>query len=89
VLYVYPQTQPGPGSRFAFSVGGRVGKAARRNRVKRRLREIVRRRLERVEPGHDCLFVARTAAGMADFEELDEAVIRLLARSGMIIGEES
>lgn len=88
-LYVHPQAAPGTGSRFAFSVGGRVGRATRRNRVKRRLREIVRRRLERVRPGYDCLFVARAAAGTVDFEELDEAVVRLLARSGMITGEES
>jgi ribonuclease P protein component len=53
------------------------------------LRAIVRRRLDQLRPGHDCLFVARTAAGTVDYEELDEAVIRLLARSGMIIGEES
>ena len=38
-----------------------VGDAVRRNRAKRRLREIFRRHQQLAPPGHDLLLVARTA----------------------------
>lgn len=92
VLFVYTQPQELPpstpdraASRFAFAVGRHIGKAARRNRVKRRLREIVRLRLDDVEPGHDCLFVARAGAATSGYAQLEEAVLQLLRRSGVLI----
>lgn len=88
VLYVQPRAQQATGSRFAFSVGRHVGKAVRRNRVKRRLRESVRRRLDQLQGDRDCLFVARTASGKVDYKELDEAVLWLLTHSGMIISND-
>lgn len=84
-LFIY--TQPpecSVASRFAFAVGRHVGKAARRNRLKRRLREIVRRHLGRIEPGYDCLFVARPAAVNAGHDELEGAVVQLLKTSGLL-----
>jgi ribonuclease P protein component len=74
-------------SRFAFAVGRHIGKAARRNRVRRRLREVVRLSLENIKPGYDCLLVARTAAATATHEELETAVLQLLSWSGLLIDE--
>lgn len=71
-------------SRFAFAVGRHIGKATRRNRVKRRLSEIVRLMIDQLEPGYDCLFVARPGALTADHEALEQAVLHLLARSGVL-----
>lgn len=70
-------------SRFAIVAGRRVGKAARRNRVKRQLREIIRGHLDGVKPGYDFLLVARTAASSARYDELEIAVLHLLERSGV------
>lgn len=71
-------------SRFAFAVGRHIGKAARRNRVKRRLRESVRLVLDQLEPGYDCLIVARPGASTADYEMLEQAVCQLLMRGGVL-----
>jgi ribonuclease P protein component len=87
-LFVFSRPEnPSSGSRFAFAVGRHIGMAARRNRVKRRLREIVRLSLDRLQLGHDCLFVARNAAEAATYSELEEAALQLLARSGLIVNE--
>lgn len=84
-LFVYTQShEVSSSSRFAFSVGRHIGKATRRNRVKRRLREIVRHHLDRLEPGYDCLFVVRSGAVMASHEELEKAVVQQLIRAGVI-----
>lgn len=74
-------------SRFAFVAGRQVGSAVRRNQVKRRLREIVRRRLDRLAPGRDCLLIARAPAADATFAELESAVVQLLARADVMAVE--
>jgi ribonuclease P protein component len=50
-------------SRFGFTVSKKVGTAAERNRVRRRLREIVRRNAALLpESGHDYVLIGRRAA---------------------------
>jgi ribonuclease P protein component len=84
VLYVIGQPQASLSvSRFAFVAGRHVGRATVRNRAKRRLREIVRRHLNTIEPGHDCLLVARPALVAADAAELERVVLLLLTRAGL------
>lgn len=85
VLFAYRQPQESSStSRFAFAVGRYIGKASRRNRVKRRLREIVRQHIDQLEPGFDCLFVARPAAVTATYQDLEGAIVQLLANSRVI-----
>jgi len=84
VLFVNPQPQGSSSvTRFAFVAGRHVGKATVRNRAKRRLREIVRRHLDQIEPGRDCLLVARQPMLSVEHAELEHAVLQLLRRAGM------
>lgn len=84
VLFVNAQPQESSSvSRFAFVAGRRIGKATVRNRAKRRLREIVRHHLQSLEPGHDCLMVARPALATADYAELERVVLELMTRAGL------
>lgn len=69
-------------SRFGFLVNKRIGNAAARNRVKRRLREAVR--LNPVKAGWDALFIARRGAGTAKYQELKEATDNLLRRAKLV-----
>lgn len=71
-----------PLSRFGFAVGKRVGKAVVRNRVKRRLREIVRS----LHPvgGWDVVIIARPASADADFASLSAAVRSLFGRARLV-----
>ena len=46
-------------NRYGFAVGRRVGKAVRRNRVKRWLREVVRRLHPQLRQGYDLVLIAR------------------------------
>ena len=69
-------------SRFGFLVNKRIGNAAVRNRVKRRLREAVR--LNPVKAGWDALFIARRGAGTAKYQELKEATDNLLRRAKLV-----
>lgn len=70
--------------RLGFTVSKKVGNAVERNRVRRRLREIVRLSASnRMQAGHDYVLVGRRAALKVPFdriaEEFDGALRRMHA----------
>lgn len=71
-------------SRYGLTVSRRVGKAVVRNRVKRRLREIVRQ--TGLKPGWDFIIIARTPAARAEYGELAGSVRSGLGRAGITAG---
>jgi ribonuclease P protein component len=70
-----------PYSRCGFSVSSRIGNAVHRNRIKRRLREAMRLRMDTIKPGWDLVFIARHPIRSADYQEMDTACARLLRRA--------
>jgi len=71
--------------RVGFTVSRQVGNAVERNRVRRRLREIVRLSgaagTEPLRPGHDYVLIGRRAALAVPFgemmQDLDKALVRV------------
>jgi ribonuclease P protein component len=72
-------------SRYGFSVGKRLGGAVVRNRVKRRMREIMR--ALPLEAGWDIILIARPKAAAADFAGLEKTVRGLLSRAKILARE--
>jgi ribonuclease P protein component len=71
-------------TRYAFAISRRVGNAVTRNRIKRRLREILR--LSALAEGFDIVIVARPAAAEADFQSLKTEMTLLLSRAKLLQG---
>ena len=69
-------------TRIGITVSSRVGNAVVRNRVRRRLREAVRSRLDGLAPGIDVLLIARPASARAGWGELSAALDSVLTRAG-------
>ena len=73
--------------RVGFATGRKLGGAVVRNRVRRRLREIMRSLESRLEPGWDILIVVRPAGAAAASAELRAAVERVLRAGGVLTDE--
>jgi len=69
-------------SRYGFSINKRVGGAVVRNRIRRRLREMMRRLP--MKPGWDIVFIVRQPAAGIDFGGLQDDVQKLLARARLL-----
>ena len=70
VLQMRERREGGP-VRVGFTVSKKVGNAVERNRVRRRLREVVRlAQPELLRPGHDYVLIGRRAALELPFDRL-------------------
>ncbi len=74
-------------SRWAIITSKKIGKAVVRNRVKRRLREILRQAC--LEPGKDIIIIARIGSVLADFSSLREDTLSLLKKAGLVKNNET
>lgn len=68
------------GARVGFTVSRKVGTAVERNRVRRRLKEIVRLKAgDAMRPAHDYVLIGRRAALHADFAAMADDLAKALA----------
>jgi ribonuclease P protein component len=72
------------GSRAGFVVSRRLGSAAVRNRVRRRLREIVRTHQHDLRDDVWLVLIARAAAASADYRGLEDEWLRLAKRASIL-----
>jgi ribonuclease P protein component len=68
-------------SRFGWSIKKALGTAVRRNRIRRRLREILRLHRQEIPPGWDIVIHPRSSAATADFAALTAELLKLLPRA--------
>lgn len=81
ILFYAPRQDSGPG-RAGLTVSRKVGKSVVRSRVKRLLREAIRRSWEVFPDGLDAVFHARRGMIEASFDDIVAEVRRTLAKAG-------
>lgn len=79
VLQARARQDEGP-ARVGFTVSKKVGTATERNRVRRRLKDVVRHAEGRVQTGHDYVMVGRRAALTIPFARMIEEFAAALGR---------
>jgi ribonuclease P protein component len=67
-------------SRFGFAVSKRIGKAVRRSKIKRQIREAARLRRGQIQAGWDLLFIARAPIEGATYQDIAQSVCNLLKK---------
>ena len=75
-------------SRLGLTTGVKLGKAVRRNRVRRRLREIYRTNEHRLLPGWDIVIVARVRSVYTRYDELERSFLTLARKLELLAPRE-
>jgi RNase P protein component len=72
-------------ARVGITVGGKVGNAVVRNKLRRRLKEICRLNSARFLGGFDLVIIARDAAAAARYAELNRDLMYLADKLGVTV----
>ena len=67
-------------SRLGITTGVKLGNAVKRNRVRRRIRELYRTNEDHILCGYDIVVVARTRAIYAHYADLEQSFRKLLRK---------
>jgi ribonuclease P protein component len=85
--FLAPQTPEGAvtrasaASRIGLTVGKVLGQAHQRNRIKRRMREALRRHVDLLPSGFDLIFHPRRNVLTMEFVQLEAEVVRILEQA--------
>jgi len=81
---IYCRRTGRPVSRLGITTGVKLGNAVRRNRARRRIRELYRTHEGRLLPGYDVVIVARTRVIYARHAELARSFDQLAKKLGLL-----
>ena len=79
-LVVYTRQSRRSTNRIGFTVSTKIGCAVKRNRVRRRLRELYRLHKEELLPGYDLIVVARVRAVDMPYAKLEKQYLHCLSQ---------
>ena len=81
---VYCRQTRRPYSRLGITTGVKLGKAVKRNFVRRRIRELYRTNEDKLLPGFDIVVVARTRAIYGRYVDLERSFLQLMKKLGIL-----
>lgn len=79
--FLAPQSAKEASPRVGLTAGKVLGKAHDRNRIKRRMREVLRRHVELLPEGFDLILHPRRMVLTIDFRKLEAEVVRILGEA--------
>ena len=79
--FLAPQSQAADGARVGLTAGKVLGKAHERNRIKRRMREALRRHVDLLPEGFDLILHPRRGVLTIEFAKLEAEIVRILEQA--------
>ena len=80
---VYCRKTGRPVSRLGITTGVKLGNAVKRNRARRRIRELYRTNEGRFAPGWDVVIVARVRSIYGRYGEMERSLLQLMKKLGL------
>lgn len=84
ITFFYVKTKWKP-NKIGFSINNKIGNSVVRHKLKRRLTEIVRPFIPKLNPHYNYVFIARKGLEELSFSELKQKVEKILNKSEMLI----
>jgi len=82
-FFIYCRSTGRPENRLGITTGVKLGNAVKRNRARRRIRELYRTHEQGVPTGYDIVVVARTRAIYGRYDELEHSFVRQMRKLGL------
>jgi ribonuclease P protein component len=70
--------------RYAISVGKKYGNAVQRNKIKRQIREIIRKISSEIKLNYDILIIVRPSVIDLDFGDIEKQINHVLSKAKII-----
>lgn len=80
-LTIYVKKNNLNNSRFGYSITKKIGNSVVRNKVRRRMKEIIRLNLDCIKPGYDVVIIPKKNTVDVSYKELENSIIHLLKMS--------
>jgi ribonuclease P protein component len=84
LMIMYIRRNDANRARYGICVGKKIGNSVERNRIKRRLREIIRLHDGEIEAGHDIILVARASCKRSGYWPMVEKFRKLCVKAGIL-----
>lgn len=85
VVYWRRQAEPGC-FRLGVSASAKLGGAVVRNRLRRRVKEIVRLNADKLQAAYDLILIVRKPALSLSYKEMEGSVLHVLRKAGLLKG---
>ena len=86
---IYCRKTGRPVSRLGITTGVKLGNAVKRNRARRRIRELYRTHESRFLPGYDLVVVARVRVIYGQYADLERSFLQLMRKLGVYPSKEA
>ncbi len=70
--------------RAGISASKKIGNAVKRNRVRRIVKELIRKNQDRIREGYDFIIIVRARAVNMEFAQLEKSLLHVLGKASLL-----
>ncbi len=83
-LILYVRKNDLQNSRIGITITKKIGNAVVRNRIRRRIKEIIRLKLGNIKSGYDLILIPKKNVGDISYKDLESAMIHIMRISKIV-----